>query len=102
MIKIKINGDEVINSIEIKGHANYDELGKDIVCASVSSIAITTVNALLKLDKDITYKEDQGYLLITINSHDEVVDKLIDNMISLLMELEKQYKNNIKIGRCHL
>ena len=26
------------NSIEMSGHANYDEYGKDIVCASASTI----------------------------------------------------------------
>ena len=101
MIKIKIEKQETINSIEISGHANFDKYGKDIVCASVSSIATTTVNALLKLGKDIDYITKDGYLKITINSHDNVVDRLIDNMIDLFTELEMQYKNNIKIGRCH-
>ena len=100
MIKIKIYENDVINSIEIKGHANYNDYGKDIVCASVSSIAIATVNALIKLNKDIDYTSKDGYLNIIINKHDEIVDKLIDNMIDLFMELETKYKNNIKIGRC--
>ena len=100
MIKININETDKINSIEISGHANFNEYGKDIVCSSVSSIATTTVNALLRLNKDIIYKNSEGYLLITINKHDETVDELINNMIDLLTELEKQYKNNIKIGRC--
>ena len=101
MIKIIINGDDRINSIEIKGHANFNDYGKDIVCASVSSIATTTVNALLRLNKDIKFESDEGYLMITINSHDEVVDELINNMINLLEQLQNQYKKNIKIGRCH-
>ena len=43
MIKVEIEN----NKIEIKGHANYDDYGKDIVCASVSSIVITTINAII-------------------------------------------------------
>ena len=39
MIKVLIKE----NSIRIKGHANYSEFGKDIVCASVSSVIYTTV-----------------------------------------------------------
>lgn len=101
MIKIKIISNDKINSIEISGHANFDEYGKDIVCSSVSSIAITTVNALLKLGKDINYINKEGYLKITINNHDEVVDILIKNMIDLFTELKGQYKKNIMIGRCH-
>ena len=53
MIKIKINVSDMIDSIEIKGHANFADYGQDIVCASVSCIATTTINALLKLNKDI-------------------------------------------------
>ena len=94
MIKINISKDE----ITIKGHSGYAQNGSDIVCASISSIAITTVNALLSIDEDcITYEEKDGYLNIKINKHNEVIDKLIDNMINLLKELEKQYKKYIEI-----
>jgi uncharacterized protein YsxB (DUF464 family) len=94
MIKVNIKEDE----ITIKGHSGYSEEGSDIVCASVSSISITTVNALLSIDEDcITYEEADGYLNIKIKKHSEVIDKLINNMINLLTELEKQYKKNIEI-----
>ena len=94
MIKINISKDE----ITIKGHSGYAEEGSDIVCASVSSIAITTVNALLSIDEDcIEYKENDGYLNIKINNHNEIIDKLINNMINLLKELEKDYKKYIEI-----
>lgn len=94
MIKISIDKDE----ITIKGHSGYSEEGFDIVCASVSSICITTVNALISIDEDcIDYKDSDGYLNIKIKKHSEVIDKLIDNMINLLKELEKQYKKYIEI-----
>ena len=94
MIKINISKDE----ITIKGHSGYSEAGSDIVCASVSSILITTVNALISIDEDcISYKEDDGYLNLKIKKHNEVIDKLINNMINLLKELEKKYKKYIEI-----
>lgn len=94
MIKINIKEDE----ITIKGHSGYAEEGFDIVCASVSSIAITTVNALLSIDEDcIEYVEKDGYLNIKLKKHNEVIDKLINNMINLLKELEKNYKKYIEI-----
>ena len=48
MIKIKLekNNDNIKNII-IKGHALYDDYGKDIVCASVSSTIITSVSPAL-------------------------------------------------------
>ena len=99
MIKVSINKDnDIINNISIKGHSLYDEYGKDIVCASTSSIVITTVNAILNLYPDaLEYKESDGYLNIDLLIHNDVIDKLINNMIDLLKSLEKDYKNNIKI-----
>jgi len=99
---IKINIKEVNSNIEqiiISGHAGYDVHGKDIVCAAVSSITITTVNAILKLDsKAIDYVQDED-LIINVKKHDEVTLVLIQNMIDLLQELENDYKKNIKINR---
>ena len=94
MIKININKDE----ITIKGHSGYAEEGSDIVCASVSSIAITTVNSLLRIDEDcIEYIEKDGYLNIKIKKHNETIDKLINNMVNLFKELEEDYKKYIEI-----
>ena len=94
MIKINISKDE----ITVKGHSGYSEVGSDIVCASVSSILITTVNALISIDEDcIIYEESDGYLNIKIKKHDEVIDKLIDNMVNLLKELQNQYEKYIEI-----
>ncbi len=95
MIKIKINK----NQIKISGHAMYDDYGKDIVCASVSSIVITSINAALRLNKEaLNYKESDGLLIIDILSHDKITDTIILNMIELLKELKSQYKNNIEIN----
>ena len=94
MIKISLLKDQII----IKGHANYAEYGNDIVSASVSSIAITTINAILRFDSNnISYIEKDGYLEINIINHTKEVDILLTNMIELFKELEKQYKN-IKIN----
>ena len=94
MIKININKDE----ITVKGHSGYSVEGSDIVCASVSSICITTVNALLSIDEDcIEYIDNDGYLNIKVKKHNDTIDKLINNMINLLKELENQYKKYIEI-----
>ena len=36
---------------------------------------------------------------ININNHSKETDTIIENMIELLTDLEKKYKNNIKINR---
>ena len=99
MIKVQITAkDNNIKKINIKGHAGYDDYGKDIVCSSVSSITITTVNAILMFDKNyISYNEKKDNFEIIINENNEVTNKLIQNMINLLTELSQDYPKNIKI-----
>ena len=99
MIKINVKKENnKIKYIKISGHADYADEGYDIVCASVSSIAITTVNALVSIDEDcIVYSEADGLLEIGIMKHTEVIDKLVDNMLSLLKQLSLDYKEYIKI-----
>ena len=94
MIKV-IKKNEVI---EISGHANYDEFGKDIVCASVSSIVMTTVNSILSIDdSSINYVDDGDKIIIKKLNDNDIVDKLLNTMILILKDLEKQYKKNIKV-----
>ena len=99
MIKVLISAkDNNIKQINIKGHADYDDYGKDIVCSSVSSITITTVNAILMFDKNyISYNEKKDNFEIVINENNNITNKLIDNMINLLTELSQDYPKNIKI-----
>ena len=99
MIKVSINKEHnIVNNITIKGHANFDDYGKDIVCASVSSIVITSINAILRIDEEsINYQEKEGLVIIDIKKHTTVIDILIQNMIELLYELEEDYKKYIKI-----
>ena len=96
MIKVELKD----NLITIKGHAGYDDKGKDIVCASVSSIVITTINAIIEINPDaIDYSDLDNEIIIRKLKEDETVNKLLKNMILLLESLEKDYKDYIKIIR---
>lgn len=103
MIKVYVEKKDRILSISIKGHAAYDDYGKDIVCASVSSIVTTTVNGILSFDKEnITYKSKDGFIEIKAKKQNREVDLLLNNMISLFKELETEYTKNIKIEEVSL
>lgn len=98
MIKVKVkNKENIIEEVSITGHACYAELGKDIVCAAVSSTVITTVNNILSLSKTIDYVESNDGLIITVTKEDKTTQKLLSNMISMLKELEIDYPKYIKI-----
>ena len=94
MIVVKINKNKII----IEGHALYDDFGKDIVCAATSSIVTTTVNACLRINNDcIKYKEMKDLFQIDILKRNDIIDKLLINMIDLLDELSINYPKNIKV-----
>ena len=98
MIKVNIIGKN--DKIEILGHAMYDDFGKDIVCAGVSSIVTTTVNAILTFDNNyIEYLMKDNNFTIIVKNHNEIVDNLINNMINMLKEIEVNYPKNIKIRK---
>lgn len=99
MITVKIEKENgYYKSVSVLGHAMYGDYGKDIVCSAVSSIVITTVNAILSLDKEsISYMVSKKGLNIKILKQKRVTNVLIHNMIRMLKELEKKYQENIKI-----
>jgi uncharacterized protein YsxB (DUF464 family) len=99
MIKIKITKEkDQIKTIQIHGHSGYDEYGRDIVCASVSTMTITTINAIIRYDESsISYNQDEGLVNLVVLKHSSVVDLLLENLISLLKELESQYTKYVKI-----
>ena len=97
MIQVKVKKNlSQIKEITITGHANYDEYGKDIVCSSVSSIVITTVNGISELNPNyLEILEEKNKMIIQIKEEDEIGMKLIQNMLSLLKELSDNYPKNI-------
>lgn len=99
MIKVFVTKqNQQIEKIVIKGHAMYDDFGKDIVCAAVSSCVITTVNGILTLDSNwIEASQNSGNVLIQTKEQSDICQKLLINMISLLEELHDQYPKNLKI-----
>lgn len=97
MIKIKVlKENNYYKEIQINGHANYDDYGKDIVCASVSSIIITTINAIESLNKNTISYNDTNNLIIDVLKQDGITNKLLENMINLLDDLSKDYDGTIK------
>ena len=94
MIKINIKN----NIITMTGHADYADYGKDIVCASASSIVTTSINLCLRFNKEsLKYKEEKDKLTIEVLSSDDNIALTINNMLMMLEELASTYKKNIKI-----
>ena len=99
MIKVKVTKDsDMIKSVSILGHAMYADFGKDIVCSAASSIVTTTINGILSFDKEgLSYEVSKDGLVIKNIKSDNITQTLLNNMISLLKELEKDYPTNVEV-----
>jgi len=100
MIKVKINKtNNKYSSLIVSGHSNYDEHGKDIVCAGVSAIVVGGLNALtIENKKKIFAKVDDGYVNIDVlDLNDDKLQLIIDVMVIQLKSIEESYKKYIKI-----
>lgn len=98
MIKVNVKrNNNFIKEINITGHAKYDEYGKDIVCAGVSTALTTTVNACLIFDENsIDFTEGNKFKLVNLKE-DEITNKLLENLFNVLTDVESNYSKNIKI-----
>ena len=98
MIKVEVVKEkDLYNKVSILGHAMYADYGKDIVCSAVSSIVTTTINGCIALDKDSLKYEVNDKGVVISNIVGDNTQTLINNMVSLLKELEEKYPTNIKV-----
>lgn len=89
--------DKKDNKITINGHSGYAEHGKDIVCAAISAIVITSINAIESVRNGIINASDNGIdLVIEIVKEDEIGNKLIDNMLNMFDEVITKYPKNVE------
>ncbi len=101
MIRICVHcNHQKINEVIIKGHALYDDFGKDIVCAAVSSTYLCTINAIYALNENsISVVDGENQHVVRVVVDDNVVQVLLQNMIRCFKSLEKQYPKNIILDK---
>ena len=86
-------------SLNVSGHAEYGEYGKDLVCASVSSIMFGFMNALDALDERIEIEQLENEILIINHTNLEVVIDYFELVIMQLKTIEESYGDFIKVER---
>jgi len=99
MIKVVIekNNSKIV-SFEVSGHSNYDEKGKDIVCAGVSAIVVGGINALVNENKKaIEYECKEGYAKVLVKNIDSNIEMILDVISTQLYTVEESYPKFIKI-----
>lgn len=97
MIKVQVytkNGRYV--SMNVSGHAEYNEFGKDLVCAGVSSIVIGLCNAFEYMHHDTAVVTDNN-INITVSNPDDTSQIIMQTGIYQLKTVEEMYRQFIKV-----
>ena len=100
------------------GHTGHALVGEDIVCAAISAASQQTAFGIvnyLKIPAHIGQNDDTGFLYVDLEMQDkeanisseifnkivqekrESLDVLLETMLIMLREIEKQYPKNLKI-----
>lgn len=109
MIKVKIerSAEGSIRSFTVTGHAGYNDPGKDIVCAGVSTVAVGTVNAIEKLTGvELASKMEEGFLEAVVPelAPGETVDRiqlLLEAMVVMMQSIQESYGAFVTIRDGH-
>lgn len=100
MIKVIYEADnDCYLSIEVSGHADYDVVGKDLICASVSSIMFGFMNALDALNEDVNIKQLANKITIINRSDSNKVQDYFELVMMQLKTIEESYGDFIKVER---
>ena len=102
MIKVKYYYDDdfSIKGFCLKGHADYSEIGYDIVCSAVTSNAIAVINSLDKLVKvefDTVIGKEGHIECIVKDAYLEDSKLLLDHFQLAIEGIKREYPKNIKI-----
>ena len=93
MIKVQIKrNNKYITQIKIKGHAQFGEYGKDLVCAGVSAVATGICNTLAKKG----FLEEKKCAII-LYENDEIMQVILETLVISLESFTEDYHQYIKI-----
>ena len=92
-----------INGFSISGHSDFDEPGKDIVCAAITAVgtmAEATINDVCGAKAKIRVKEADARITLTLPAscdEEESVQAVLAGMLLTLCSLRDDYPDNIEV-----
>lgn len=99
MVRAKYTVDESIHTLVVLGHANYDEYGRDIVCAGVSALVqalIGWVEENYHKAKCISIDPKEGEVIISCEGGEDLA--AVFHMASIgLEQLADSYPDHVQI-----
>lgn len=97
-----IRSGNTVCGLELSGHSGYDEHGRDIVCAALSTLIQTLeigLTEVLEIDGvSARVVEDQAYMGVFWNQNgDQRTDDLVNTIIAALKSIQKGYPSYTKL-----
>ena len=86
-----------LQKLTVSGHANYDQYGKDIVCAGVSAVVTGGINALESELANIKIVNEDNKLGVLVVNSNEKIQTILKTILIQLETIEASYKKYIKI-----
>lgn len=96
-----IRSGDIVYGLELSGHSGYDEQGRDIVCAALSTLIQTLEIGLvevLKID-GVSAKVDEDIAYMGVfwdKNEDRRIDDLVNTIIAALRSIENGYPSHIR------
>ena len=88
------------NGLSIRGHAHYAEIGKDIVCAAVSTLAQTLIYSIKELTADkIKYVSKPGWVEIEHGELSKDAQLLVNSFFVGVNMIADSYPLYVRVDR---
>lgn len=95
MIVVRVRKD----GIEISGHANYAETGKDIVCAGVTALMQTLIESIESLASDtIQHNIARGNADINFENLSKEGELLVDSFFLGICQIANEFPENVRVA----
>ncbi|AKX34484.1 hypothetical protein SLITO_v1c08690 [Spiroplasma litorale] len=94
--------DKCVKSFFVKGHANYDNYNKDIVCSAVTAIVSGSLNAFdILYNKNVKINVEENKISVNIINSCNEINKIMEFLYIQLETVFVQYPKNFilkKVG----
>lgn len=94
MIAVEVRQDRIV----VSGHAQYESSGKDIVCAGVTALVTTLIDAITALTEDkIQYEIMPGWADIHFRDLSEESKLLVDSFFLGVCNIANEFPDHVRI-----
>lgn len=101
LVNVTLDETHNIKRVLVSGHSDYDVLGRDIVCASVSVAMYMTANLISKVldSKCFSFKENKKTtsMELIIKQSNDFANIIMENLIYTLKSISSDYADYLQI-----